>query len=1026
MQWVLSVEDTRELERRIIEGGVSAAELMRRAGGVVAMQAAELAEGGHVVVMCGTGNNGGDGWVCAASLASHGTPVTVVTPVAPEELSGELPRTMAARAVRAGVRVRVSPDADALAGLLSDADVLVDACFGTGFHGALPEPYATWVQVTDESFLGQVVSVDVPSGVSASTGMAEGPYFMADRTVTMFAAKPGLLSGVGRVASGEIVVASLAARDGVTDVEELAETVALEEGDYLDAFPAPDVMQDKYARGRVLVVAGSRRYPGAAIMAALAAARAGAGYVTLAVPEPVVAIAQSHLLTIPVVGLPCDVEGSFGIMAAEEVGRLANHADVVLAGPGMTRSDGACEAMRAVLRSKAAVVLDADALNAVTRMCAGSALKRPNLLRREAPLVLTPHHRELARLVGRDDVASIASMHDAIEAARSLAWAVGSENFAIVEKGEVTAVTGVDRTAIVAPGPEALATAGTGDVLAGVCAGFLAQMQAQAGADGIGASDLVMLMAGADRVHAVAGELACVARGSRGIIASDLIDRVGLAYDELMRRANESYEVADDDDASSDEEVEPVDVTGPIVGLASVRDADGEDDGDDADDADNARGARGDGPADVTTVIAEQPLVSSDTQAKPEAEPYVENDTEAEDETSGGVAAPDDESAEPPADASADDSLDVPMDAEYEVLDAGVGHDGRSGRAGRPDARTAHGLAVGPGDAAQDEAHARRETEMSEEDILAAERSARDAALASMVDNRTGTMPEPAGETTILPAISLDDQNPIEANPSGLSALGKVSQAARSALHRGKSFATAAATAARTSVPAASGARGEEGREVAKTKPQSEDKTKQAPMGNPDAQNEGQGDSDRASTSTPDEASARHERHESQDAPAASRRHLKSFPGVSDGLPVRGVRATDGGHDDEAPSHPSGSPEPIVPPFLARGLTGEQEPVTNPDADGRPAQSTNGTTDTPASPGTNGGTSDASGKDPGAPDAKEGRDGSSGEDDGEKHEERELTPLERFHQLATKHTGVASTVPPDQRPSAKRRHGHHR
>lgn len=130
-----------------------------------------------------------------------------------------------------------------------------------------------------------------------------------------------------------------------------------------------------------------------------------------------------------------------------------------------------------------------------------------------------------------------------------------------------------------------------------------------------------------------------------------------------------------------------------------------------------------------------------------------------------------------------------------------------------------------------------------------------------------------------------------------------------------------------------------------------------------------------------------------------------------------------GGNDeDEASSHPLGSSEPIVPPFLARGLTGEQEPVASPDADGRPAQSTNGTTDTPASPGANGGTSDASGKDPDAPDAKDDHDG-SGEDDGEK---RELTPLERFHQLATKHTGVASTVPPDQRPSAKRRHGHHR
>ncbi|MEE8715557.1 MAG: NAD(P)H-hydrate dehydratase [Coriobacteriales bacterium] len=540
MEPVMSVQETRDLERSLAERGVGPDELMKRAGAVVAMQAARLVKRGSVVVMCGTGNNGGDGWVCADHLARHGYDVSVVAAATPAEMGTETSRRMARRASEMGVPIFVTPDDDALARLLGDADVVVDACFGTGFHGELPQPFAGWVETVEATFLGQVVSVDVPSGVDATTGAAPGAHFRADYTVTMFSAKPGLLGGVGRAASGTVVVAGLISeREGLAAIAEDADTFALEERDYLDALPQPDPAQDKYTHGRVLVVAGSRRYPGAAVMAAMAAARSGAGYVTLAVPEPVVPIAQAHLLSVPVVGLPADKGGALGVSACDEVAELAGHADAVVAGPGLTLCDGACEVVRTLLASDAALVLDADALNAVARICAGSADANPHALRREAPLVLTPHRRELARLVGAEP-GDVASLSAAVEASKRLVWAVGSSNLVVVAKGDVTAVTSVESSLIVAPGPEALATAGTGDVLAGVCAGALAQLAA-AGPEGADPSDVLLCMAAADRAHAIAGELACEAHGSHGIVAPDVAESVGLAFDELAARSEREY-----------------------------------------------------------------------------------------------------------------------------------------------------------------------------------------------------------------------------------------------------------------------------------------------------------------------------------------------------------------------------------------------------------------------------------------------------------------------------------------------------
>lgn len=541
MQPVMSVFDVREMEASLDGRGTGPDVLMRRAGAVVAMQAARMAQGGPVVVLCGAGNNGGDGWACADELARHGYDVAVVSAAAPAAMGTPTARDVARRAAEMGVPVHVSPDEESLARLLGQAAVVVDAMFGIGFHGELPQPYAGWVSAIDDFASGSVLSVDVPSGVDATTGEAAGAHVVADCTVTMFAAKPGLLSGVGRLASGSLAVAGLASsEDDLQRISDSADAFVLDEMDYVDVFPEQDPAADKYGRGRVLVVAGSVRYPGAAVLAAKAAVRSGAGYVTLAVPEPVVPVAQAHLLSVPVVGLPADSSGAVGSAAVSFVADLATKADVVVAGPGLTTGDGAFETVRALLGSPAALVLDADALNLLVRICAGSAEANPEALRRDAALVLTPHRRELARLLGADP-ARTSSLAGAVEGSQALAWAVGSSNFAVVAKGDVTSVTGTESTLVVAPGPSALGTAGTGDVLAGLTAGLLAQSVAgdQVATDG---SELLLLLAGADRVHAVAGELACADKGSRGIAAPDVAERVGLAFDALLARAEQDYE----------------------------------------------------------------------------------------------------------------------------------------------------------------------------------------------------------------------------------------------------------------------------------------------------------------------------------------------------------------------------------------------------------------------------------------------------------------------------------------------------
>jgi len=536
MQPVLNVEDVKLVEDALVREGVSLAELMRRAGMSAAQEVMNLPDVTGVLVLCGFGNNGGDGWVAAEALHKAGLVVTVVSPVAPADIRSNLANVVARSAQDAGVPIVVGPPRSTLEDLLLSTDVVLDAMLGTGFTGEPRTPFDIWIDAVNSSD-ARVVAVDVPSGLSAQTGHATGACIIADVTVTMLALKPGILCDEGRDVCGSIVVAPLAEQTARLCVE--ADPVAwrTELPDYLDAFTPPVNATDKFTRGSVLVVGGSRRYTGAAIMAAKAAARAGAGYVTLAVPDPVVPVAQSHLLEIPVVGMPADEEGRFSNRAAEPLTELAQRNGVVLCGPGMQVSGGTVAVVTALLEVRVPLVYDADALNCLARLTSNRLDSFPEVIRRPDPLILTPHRRELGRLAGLVETPPD-SLTSSLDAARRIVWANGGSEFVIMAKGTATACVDVESALMPKPGPSALATAGSGDVLGGIVAGLLARSHGDCGS-------LALLCALASEIHGYAGTLAAQRFGSSGVMATDVIDEIGRAADAIEERASFPEELLD-------------------------------------------------------------------------------------------------------------------------------------------------------------------------------------------------------------------------------------------------------------------------------------------------------------------------------------------------------------------------------------------------------------------------------------------------------------------------------------------------
>jgi hydroxyethylthiazole kinase-like uncharacterized protein yjeF len=443
---LLTAEEMGRADRLAMDGGVPGATLMENAGRAVAEEVARrYPDQETVVVLCGPGNNGGDGFVAARHLEQRGYKVRLGF----DGDAARLPADAAAMAKRfTGRRVPLHPN------ILSGADVVVDALFGAGLARPIEGQVAHLVDSVNASGLA-VIAVDMPSGVDGTTGGVKGAAITAAATVTFFRLKPGHVLLPGRSLCGEVGLADIGIPDSVL-AEIAPKTFVNEPALWLAHYPWPKDESHKYARGHAVVVSGPLYSTGAARLAARGALRAGAGLVTVASPRDALQVNAAQLTAIMV--READDARALKAMLADP------RKNAVLIGPGVGVGERTREMVLAALGSGAAVVLDADALT--------SFADHPRSLfaaiaARSAPVVFTPHDGELARLFG--DLASVPKLERARQAA--------SRSGAIIAlKGADTVVAAPDgRASINATTSPWLATAGTGDVLAGMILGLLAQ-----------------------------------------------------------------------------------------------------------------------------------------------------------------------------------------------------------------------------------------------------------------------------------------------------------------------------------------------------------------------------------------------------------------------------------------------------------------------------------------------------------------------------------------------------------------------
>ena len=514
---VLNTAQMREADRRTIADlGVPALTLMEQAGRQVASALESRWPTGpdrRIAVVCGKGNNAGDGFVAARILAVAGAAVRAYLAAPESDIGGDAGVNLATLR-RSGVPVVDVSEPSTWAAARADlgrCDVVIDALFGTG----LTRPLAgRWLSiVADIGALGPpVVSIDLPSGLSADTAQPIGEAVAADLTVTLGAPKLPLLLDPAATRAGDVVVADIGIPAAVVDALAGPRLAVVTRARARRQVPPRPRESHKGDYGRVLVAAGSTGKTGAAGLAALGALRSGAGLVTVATPracQPVVAALAPEYMTL---GLDHDGAGRVGAGAAGAV--LAERCDVLAVGPGLGRSAGVDRFVRELVdRAPVPMVLDADALNAFAGDPAGLR-GRP-----DRPLVITPHAGEMARLVGRP--AAHVEAHR-VDAARDLAAAQG---IFVVLKGARTLVATPSGTVwINVTGNPGMATGGVGDVLTGVLAAWMAQLPDVEAACGIGVC-----------LHGLAGDLAAAGQGGAGLIAGDLARELGPALLALER-----------------------------------------------------------------------------------------------------------------------------------------------------------------------------------------------------------------------------------------------------------------------------------------------------------------------------------------------------------------------------------------------------------------------------------------------------------------------------------------------------------
>jgi ADP-dependent NAD(P)H-hydrate dehydratase / NAD(P)H-hydrate epimerase len=482
----------------IEEVGIPSLDLMETAGRAVADAAGEVATGGPIRVVCGKGNNAGDGLVAARHLAGTGYEVEAILLWPAAELSPDASTNL--ERFEGEVR-EVEPDD--VRGALVGSGAIIDAIFGTGFSGAPRAPADAAIEAINGSG-ARVVAADIPSGVDASSGEAEGTAVEAEVTVSFHAAKLGHWIAPGKSRSGEVRVADI----GIPADAPSQPAGGVIRDQVLALAPHRLANSTKFDSGEVLVVGGSRGLTGAVCMAASAAIRVGAGYATVAVPADLEQIFEIKLTEVMSRGY----EGAAGRLAsqsANEILAAGERAAAVVLGPGLGRDDDSLALARELARGVAApLLIDADGLNA-------HAGRLELIAERDAPTVLTPHAGELGRLLDRE---SSAIATHRLAAAREAADRSGA---IVVLKGDDTIVAQGDNIAVSAGGAPGLATAGTGDVLSGTIGALLAR----------GVEPFAAACAGV-HAHQRAGRIAAERIGAtESVIATDVIEALPAALE---------------------------------------------------------------------------------------------------------------------------------------------------------------------------------------------------------------------------------------------------------------------------------------------------------------------------------------------------------------------------------------------------------------------------------------------------------------------------------------------------------------
>ena len=519
MRTIVSAKEMRWCDEVTIhKHGVPSLLLMENAGrGVAETASLEFGppDGKRILIFCGKGNNGGDGFVAARYLLKAGAHVTVVLLCSAGALQGD------ARSNYEILTRHKTPEVGSLSvrkysrtllKTLHKQDLVIDAIFGTGFSGEVREPFLTAIRWINRQRV-PVLSVDIPSGVDGTTGVVFNAAVKASCTVTFGLVKTGLLCNQGQDHVGTIKTIDIGIPKKISRSKSL-KTFLVEQEDVHRVLPQRSSTANKYSVGKVFVLAGARGYTGAAYLCAMAALRAGAGAVMLGIPEAVYTVVARRLAEAIVKPLPSTKEGTIARDALGEIHEKLLWADVSVIGPGLSTNPETQEVIAAILRKHPGkMVVDADALRGIADI--GLA----QLRRLKGKFVLTPHTGEYSRII---EVPAKEIETKRIEMAR-MGSSLGKAT--IVLKGGPTATGIADGTVYLnSTGNPGMATVGSGDVLSGIIAALWAQGMPQNAAAYAGVF-----------LHGLAGDIARDNLGERSIIAGDLIEYLPAAIKKVEK-----------------------------------------------------------------------------------------------------------------------------------------------------------------------------------------------------------------------------------------------------------------------------------------------------------------------------------------------------------------------------------------------------------------------------------------------------------------------------------------------------------